>query len=69
MLRRARVAAWSRRSERRRRPDAVCRGTILSREQYLADIECWGYRDARRLPEGTMTTAEIARWTAAIEEK
>jgi hypothetical protein len=50
-------------------PGRVCRGTILSREQYLTDIECWGYRDARRLPEGTMTTAEIARWTAAIEEK
>jgi hypothetical protein len=50
-------------------PGRVCRGTFLSREQYLADIECWGYRDARRGPGGTMTGAEIARWTAAIAEK
>jgi hypothetical protein len=47
----------------------VCQGTFLSREQYLTDIESWSYRDARRLPAGTMTGAEIARWTAAIEEK
>jgi hypothetical protein len=50
-------------------PGRACQGTMLSREQYLPDIECWGYRDARRLPGGTMTTAEIARWTAAIEDK
>ncbi len=47
--------------------DRICQGTILSREQYLVDIECWGYHDPRRLPEGTMTTADIAQWTAAIE--
>jgi len=47
----------------------LCQGTILSREQYLVDIERWGYRDARRLPGGTMTAAEIQRWTAAIDEE
>jgi hypothetical protein len=25
----------------------LCRGTLLSRQQYLVDIEQWGYRDAR----------------------
>jgi hypothetical protein len=50
-------------------PGRLCRGPILSREQYLPDIAGWGYRDARRVPEGNMSTAEIARWTAAIEEK
>jgi hypothetical protein len=50
-------------------PGRLCQGTFLSREQYLADIECWGYRDARRVPGGTMTGADIERWTAAIEEK
>lgn len=25
----------------------VCRGTLLSRYQYLADVQQWGYRDAR----------------------
>jgi len=46
---------------------SVCQGTILSREQYLTDLE-WGLDDARRSPRGPMTDAEIAVWTAAIGE-
>jgi hypothetical protein len=46
----------------------VCQGTILSREQYLPDIRCWGYRDARLPPHGNMTVAETDRWTAAIDD-
>jgi hypothetical protein len=49
--------------------DRVCQGTILSRAQYLVDIEQWGYRDARRVPNGNMTTAEIAQWTAGIDRE
>jgi hypothetical protein len=48
--------------------ERVCQGTILSREQYLPDIQCWGYKDARVVPRGKMTQAETARWTAAIDE-
>jgi hypothetical protein len=44
----------------------LCQGTLLSRAQYLIDIERWGYRDARLLPEGKMTPQAIAQWTAAI---
>ena len=47
--------------------DAVCRGTLLSREQYLHDVEQLGYRDARLPPWGSMSPEEIAVWTAAIE--
>lgn len=47
----------------------VCRGTLLSRAQFLIDVGCWGYADARRAPEGTMTAAEIAAWTRAIEQE
>jgi hypothetical protein len=47
--------------------DRVCRGPVLSREQYLIDTEEWGYRDARLPPSGTMTTDEITHWTAAIK--
>ena len=47
--------------------DPTCRGTLLSREQYLVDIERWGYRDARRGPDGTMSDADVACWTAAIQ--
>ena len=43
----------------------VCRGRLLSRSQYLADTENWGYRDARLRPGGRMTAEEVARWTAA----
>jgi hypothetical protein len=48
--------------------DRVCRGTLLSREQYLHDVEALGYRDGRLLPHGTMTAEEIEQWTARIEE-
>lgn len=29
------------------RCEHVCRGTLLSRKQYLVDVEEWGFRDAR----------------------
>lgn len=45
---------------------ALCRGTVLSREQYLVDVGCWGYADARLAPHGRMTQAEIGRWTHPI---
>jgi hypothetical protein len=46
---------------------AVCRGTLLSREQYLVDIEQLGYRDGRLDdPVVRMTAEDVARWTAAI---
>jgi hypothetical protein len=47
----------------------ICYGTILSREQYLWDIEHLGCRDARLEPHGQMTQTEADIWTAAIEPK
>jgi len=44
----------------------VCYGTLLSREQYIHDIERWKYRDARQPPEGSMTDEQIKIWTEAI---
>ena len=44
----------------------VCNGTILSRQQYLMDINEWGYQDARLEPLGTMSAGDIAHWTAGI---
>jgi len=44
----------------------VCNGTLLSREQYLYDIERFKYRDGRELPEGAMTREQIQIWTDAI---
>jgi hypothetical protein len=53
-------------AERREPPEEkrLCRGTILSRGQYLMDIEEWGYRDARLEPLGVMTEEEVEIWTA-----
>jgi Nucleotidyl transferase of unknown function (DUF2204) len=51
-------------------PDGrLCRGPILSRLQYLVDVEDWGYRDARLAPAGPMTAADIAHWTKAAREE
>jgi hypothetical protein len=72
------VPAWvcaelAQRLERERTSDLqpgvppVCRGTLLSREQYLVDIEQQGYVDGRlHDPEVHMSAADIRRWTAAI---
>jgi hypothetical protein len=43
----------------------VCYGTVISRQQYLKDVDDWGYKDAR-LVHGTMNEADIAHWTAGI---
>jgi hypothetical protein len=48
--------------------EKICYGTILSRQQYLVDIDIRGYKDPRLKPQGTMTAEEIAHWTAGISE-
>jgi hypothetical protein len=47
----------------------LCRGTLLSRQQYLYDLDRLGYEDARLLPNGHMTRTEAEIWTAAIEHR
>jgi hypothetical protein len=51
--------------------DRVCRGTLLSRKQYLLDIRKRGFRDARLEPRVHMDLEDIVHWTKAIarEEK
>jgi hypothetical protein len=48
--------------------DRVCRGTLISRAQYLVDVEHWGYTDPRLAPDGNLTSEERARWTAGIAD-
>jgi hypothetical protein len=43
-----------------------CRGTLLSRQQYLIDVNEWGYHDVRRDAEVHMNEEDIALWTAGI---
>ena len=50
------------------RDSKVCQGTLLSRAQYLVDIDEWGYEDARVIPRGSMTEEQIEEWTAAIDK-
>lgn len=49
-------------------PGRTCHGTLLSREQYLTDVQHWGYEDARLHPKGTLTQEETDRWTSAIDK-
>jgi hypothetical protein len=72
---RSQVPAWvmkelgGRIADETSQPDAdskVCYGTIVSRQQYLPDVNERGYKDARLLPLGNMTAKEIAQWTAGI---
>lgn len=44
----------------------VCGGTLLSREQYLHDVEKMGYVDGRLTNASTMTAQDVEIWTEAI---
>jgi len=49
----------------------LCRGTLLSRKQYLVDVQKWGFHDARLDQRVHMNSKDIVQWTKAIpkEEK
>jgi hypothetical protein len=49
--------------------ERICQGTLMSREQYLPDLEHWGFVDARLTMANAMTQEEIAAWTRAIAQK
>jgi hypothetical protein len=46
----------------------ICRGTLLSRAQYLIDVKERGFRDARLDARVQMGPEEIREWTKAIGE-
>jgi hypothetical protein len=48
--------------------DKVCQGTLLSRQQYLPDVDQWGYLDARLRPLGEMSEEEINLWSFPEED-
>ena len=50
-------------------PEGLCLGPLLSRQQYLVDIQEWGFRDARLEERVQMNQQDIAHWTDAIEEQ
>ena len=47
--------------------ERVCRGTLVSRAQYLLDIGQYGYADARLAPRGGMSPEDAIFWTWAID--
>ncbi|CAN7296912.1 nucleotidyltransferase family protein [Variovorax paradoxus] len=76
---RQRIPGWvmerltARLAEEVREPPApnehVCAGTLLSREQYLHDVEQLGYVDGRLTAASTMTAEDVAGWTEAIADR
>jgi hypothetical protein len=60
---------WRAEQKRGSAPQRMCRGTLLSREQFLPDIYCWKYKDPRLAPHGKMSPESVAHWTAAIPSK
>ena len=55
--------------ERRVEGHRICRGTLLSRKQYLPDIQKRGFRDARSQARVHMNAEDIAHWTKAIAKE
>ena len=49
--------------------ERICQGTLMSREQYLPDLEQWGFVDSRLTMANAMTQEEVADWTRAIALK
>jgi hypothetical protein len=49
--------------------DDVCQGTLVSRRQYLFDLQNLGMKDPRLEPDGPLTEDEVAHWTAAALEE
>ena len=49
--------------------ERICQGTLMSREQYLPDLEKWDFVDARLTMANAMTQEEVADWTRAIALK
>jgi len=47
----------------------ICNGTLLSRKQYLLDIQERGFRDARLKGRVHMNAKDIAHWTRAIAKE
>ena len=47
----------------------LCRGTLLSRAQYLVDVCDWNYRDARLDQRCTMSDTDVSEWSAAADER
>jgi hypothetical protein len=45
----------------------VCRGTNISRSQYLVDVRSWGFADGRIAPAGPLTPAQVEELTGAID--
>jgi hypothetical protein len=49
-------------------PGHLCRGTMLSWDQYLPDVAERGYADGRVKPNGPLTQREVDGWTHAPKE-
>ncbi len=47
----------------------LCRGTLLSRKQYLVDVQERGFRDARLRERSHMDAGDIVHWTEAIPKE
>jgi len=62
------LAARLAREDGRDAAENICFGTIISRQQYLFDVDHRGYKDARLKPIGNMSAEEIAHWTAGIAQ-
>ncbi len=54
------------RNEPAQQGERICRGTLLSRAQYLIDVKERGFRDARLESRVQMGPVEIREWTKAI---
>jgi len=51
------------------RKQGVCRGPLLSWEQYKIPVQSWGYQDTRLMPHGNLPPAHVAEFTRTMEHE
>ena len=47
--------------------EKICRGTLLSRDQYMTDVEVHGFEDGRLEPNGKLSAEQLDEYTTYIK--
>lgn len=47
----------------------LCQGTLIAPLQYRTDVELWNYEDARLMPRGKLTEANVSEWIHHLHEE
>jgi hypothetical protein len=50
-------------------PERLCQGTLMSRQQYLVDVEQWGFQDARFSRAAGLSEEVLRDWRKRVDQE